>query len=382
MTTDTKVLPVALDAMGGDHGCSVVVEGAVQAAKNLGIKIVIVGDESQILSSLRSLGAENLSINGESLITIFHAPDTIEMDDSPSAAIRGKPNSSIRKAFSLVKKGEASSIVSPGNTGAVMAAGLFVSGTLPGIVRPAIATLIPKMYEGKPVVMLDSGANVDCHAHQLVQFAIMGSYYAKMALGYDNPKVSLLSNGSEDSKGTDIIRAAAHQLSGMSTINYAGFIEGKDISKGKTDVVVMDGFVGNCMLKAMEGTVELVVESVKEALKDSLRGKLGILLAQPVLTKVFKQKLDPSSYGGAPLLGLKHVAIICHGSAKARAIMNAIRVASDLVSANIVDKLQESLLALDNSSADSCDDGPWDRVSSKEWFSKAGSKVRGKSPAE
>jgi glycerol-3-phosphate acyltransferase PlsX len=333
-----KELPIAVDAMGADFGPSVVVEGAVQAARTYGISSVIIGREDEINALLTKLGAQN-----DPLISVAHAPDVITMDDSPSAAIRRKPNSSIRVAYELVKEGKASSVVSPGNTGAMMAAGLYVSGTLPGIARPAIASLIPKSNDLKPTVLLDSGANVDCNAGQLVQFALMGSCYARSVLGCDAPRVGLISNGSEKSKGNDITRSALMKLSDQKDINFIGYVEGKDLPKDVVDVVVCDGFVGNVLLKGMEGCVELVFKSLKFYVAKSWRAKIGMMIAKPVFKKLFLEKFDPSAYGGAPLLGLNHIGIVCHGSSNARAIMNAIRVAKQSVDNDLVVKMNKAL---------------------------------------
>ena len=344
---DKKNLPIAVDAMGADHGSAVVVEGAVEAASEYGISSIIVGSEEEISARLFALGAAN-----HNLIRVHHAPEIVTMEDSPSAAIRRKPNSSIRHAFDLVKRGEASAVVSPGNTGAVMAAGMYVVGNLPGVLRPAIASLIPRKGGAtQPTVLLDSGANVDCSSQQLVQFALMGAQYARAGLGVAQPKIGLLSNGTEDSKGTDVIRAAAlvlgqnNELEGAS-LKYIGFVEPKHIPSDAADVVVADGFVGNCILKAMEGTVELVVDSLKLAAQESWLGSLGLMIAKPTLRRVFKDRLNPSAYGGAPLLGLGCVTIICHGSAKARAIKNGIKVAHTLVVTDSMAKMAEALAPL------------------------------------
>jgi len=357
LTRNISELPVAVDAMGADFGPTVVVEGAVAAARDLGISSVIVGKEDEINACLAKLGAES-----EQRITIRHAPEVITMEDSPSAAIRGKPQSSIRVAFDLVKNSEASSVVSPGNTGAMMAAGLYVSGTLPGIARPAIASLIPKAGDAEPTVLLDSGANVDCNANQLVQFALMGNCYALSVLSHQSPRVGLLSNGSEKSKGNDITRSAAVMLSELSELNFVGYVEGRDLARDVVDVVVCDGFVGNVLLKAMEGSVELVFDSIKHYIEKSARGKLGMWLAKPVFKALFKHKLDPSAYGGAPLLGLNDVGIVCHGSSTSRAITNAIRVAKKFADEGLVQKMGRALDGVELKVAGNYEEGIWNRV--------------------
>ncbi len=357
-----STVPIAVDAMGGDNGPAVVVEGAVEAARRFGISSILVGKESDIRSHLNSYpDAASLPIS------IHHASQVVEMDDTPGLAIRGKTDSSVRVAFELVASGKAAAVVSSGNTGAIMAAGVFVGGTLPGIARPAIASLIPKGTAGAPTVLLDSGANTGCQAFQLVQFAIMGHHYAMSALGVKKPRIALLSNGTEISKGNDIIRAAALMLAEIEGINFIGYVEGRDIAKDVVDVVVCDGFVGNIVLKAMEGSVGLVLDSMKAVVENSLRAKIGIWLAKPALKSIFKDKLDPAAYGGAPLLGLGNIAIKCHGSSKGRAVMNGIRVAQKFVEEGVLDQLQGALSQLDVKvgSVDTDDGNGWSRVFEK-----------------
>jgi glycerol-3-phosphate acyltransferase PlsX len=341
-TPQVTVLPIAVDAMGGDHGPKVVVEGAVAAARDFGVAAILVGDEEQLSALLRSYDS-----SGSLPLSIHHASQVVGMDEAPGLAIRGKQDSSVRVAFELVSQGRASAVVSPGNTGAIMAAGVFVSGTLPGIARPAIASLIPKGVAGTPTVLLDAGANTGCQAFQLVQFAIMGHYYAEAALGCTSPRIALLSNGTELAKGNDIIRSAAMMLSELEGINFVGYVEGRDIARDVVDVVVCDGFVGNIVLKAMEGCVGLVTDSIKAVAQTSWRGKIGLWLARPVLRTVFKDKLDPSAYGGAPLLGLGQIAIKCHGSSSSRAVMNGIRVAQRFVEQGVLERLHMALQQLD-----------------------------------
>jgi glycerol-3-phosphate acyltransferase PlsX len=342
--------------MGGDHGPKVVVEGAVMAARRYGISSIIVGNREQLDPLL-----EKYSSADRALLSVHHASQFIQMDESPGLAIRGKPDSSIRVAFELVGEGKASAVVSSGNTGAIMAAGVFVGGTLPGVARPAIASLIPKGIGATPTVLLDSGANTGCQAFQLVQFALMGHQYAKAALGVESPRVALLSNGTEVSKGNDIIRSAAMMLAEIEGLNFKGYVEGRDIARDVVDVVVCDGFVGNIVLKAMEGSVGLVIDSMKVAMEKSLRAKFGLWLAKPVLKSVFKDKLDPSSYGGAPLLGLGQIAIKCHGASTSRAVMNGIRVAQKFVDESVLQQLHTALGHLDSKI------GPVDNEGSNGW---------------
>jgi glycerol-3-phosphate acyltransferase PlsX len=378
LTPQAPVLPIAVDAMGGDHGPRVVVEGAAAAARDFGVSAILVGDEAQLTSLLRSCDP------GASLpIAVHHASQVVGMDEAPGLAIRGKQDSSVRVAFELISQGRASAVVSPGNTGAIMAAGVFVSGTLPGIARPAIASLIPKGISGTPTVLLDAGANTGCHAFQLVQFAIMGHYYAEAALGCESPRIALLSNGTELAKGNDIIRSAAMMLSELEGINFIGYVEGRDIARDVVDVVVCDGFVGNIVLKAMEGCVSLVTDSMKAVAQTSLRGKVGLWLARPVLRTVFKEKLDPSAYGGAPLLGLGQIAIKCHGSSSSRAVMNGIRVAQRFVEQGVLARLHGALQQLDvrNAGVEAEGGQGWSRAFEKKVATDKGEKQSSKRSA-
>lgn len=352
--------PVAVDAMGGDYGHEVVVEGAVMAARELGISSILVGKKNLVNERLKELGAES-----EPRISVVHAPEEVTMDDTAATAIRKKPESSIRKAFEQVAEGKALGVVSAGNTGAVMAAGLFVCGTLPGIGRPAIATIVPRVGGKSPTVFLDIGANIDCHAHQLVQFALMGSHYASSVLSKPNPRIGLLSNGTEASKGNDIIRSTAMMLSEMPNVNFIGFVEGGDIWRGTSDVVVCDGFIGNVVLKTMEGTVNMVFDSIKHYLYTRLRGRIGLWLTKPILKAIFKGDLDPSTYGGAPLLGLNGIGIVCHGSSKSRAIMNGIRIAKKFAAEDLIMKLGTALSDLDSSNPGDYENGMWNRMGQK-----------------
>ncbi|NLF24322.1 MAG: phosphate acyltransferase PlsX, partial [Deltaproteobacteria bacterium] len=268
-----RPLPVALDAMGGDYGAGVVVEGAVDASRKLGIPSILVGDEKEIRSHLIRLGAQS-----DKGVQVRHASQAISMDESPAKAIRLKPQASIGIAFELVRDGHACGVVSPGNTGAMMAAGLFISGTISGIARPAIASLVPRAGNLPPTILLDSGANIDCHAYQLVQFALMGSFYARSAIPCESPRVALLSNGTELAKGNDIIRSAAMILSEIDDLNFIGYVEGRDVVRNAADVVVCDGFIGNIVLKTIEGSAELVVDSIRGHVEKSWLGRFGMRL--------------------------------------------------------------------------------------------------------
>lgn len=352
-------LPLALDVMGSDRGPEVLIQGAIEAYDEFGIKAILVGSREIILQSLKDFKREDIDFEIEA------STQVVEMKDSPAKALRQKQDSSILKSFKLVKNKQASGVISAGNTGAMMAAGMLTIGTLPGVARPAIATIIPKTGDATPTVLLDSGANVDCHALQLVQFALMGDFYAKAALGLDTPRIGLLSNGTEDSKGNDLLRSSALTINNFSNLNYIGYIEGRDLPKDIVDVVVCDGFVGNIVLKTMEGAVDLVLDSIKDVSRINLRAKLGMLLAKPVLRKLFKEKLDPSAYGGAPLLGLRELAIVCHGSSTSRAIKNALRVSDKLNKAGLMQNMALAFSDLDESAHQSLGSEVWSNLGNK-----------------
>ncbi|MDH3975724.1 MAG: phosphate acyltransferase PlsX [Deltaproteobacteria bacterium] len=314
-------MKIALDAMGSDNAPQVEIDGAVRAAREYDVSIILVGDREILEAELAKRGAQDLPI------TVKSASQVVGMHESPSVALRKKKDSSIRVAFDLVKCGEADAVVSAGNSGAAMATGMFVLRKLKGVDRPAIATVVPTL-KGQSVV-LDVGANVDCKPDHLVQFAVMGEVYARYVLGVERPKVGLLSNGEEEEKGNDLTRET-HGILKKSALNYAGYIEGRDIYSGEVDVVTCDGFVGNIFLKTSEGLAEAIGRMLKEELKKSFLSKIGYLLARGSF-KTFKKKVDYSEYGGAPLLGINGVGFISHGGSNANAIKNAIRVASEFV---------------------------------------------------
>lgn len=339
-------MPVALDTMGGDLGFEVQVEGAVAAAREFNIRSILVGPAELLKSKIKGLGAESLNLE------ICDAPDVITMDDTPVKAVRRKPDSSLCVAYELVNNDRASAILSSGNSGAMMAAGKLLVGLLPGIERPAIATLIPSAGEARPSVIMDAGANVDCDAQHLVQFAIMGTVYSSCLFSLEKPKVSLLSNGTEPSKGTDIIRQAANLLQQMSNLNYLGlnyigYVEGRDVATGKADVIICDGFVGNVLLKSMEGCVRLVFDQILHDSKKSFLGMLGLALSKGIYKNIFKEKFDYTAYGGAPLLGLRKLAIVLHGSSGARAVKNAIKIANSFAEMKMVEKIASSLAQIE-----------------------------------
>lgn len=336
-----NLLPIAVDTTGGDLGVSVQVKGAVEAYKDFGIKSILVGPESELKSHISSLGAESYPLE------IVHASETIQMDESPVKAVRKKPDSSLCVAYNLVKEEKASAIISAGNTGAMMAAGRFICGLQVGIERPAIATLIPCAGGTKRNIILDAGANVDCHVHHLVQFALMGAIYYTSLFRDENPRVGLLSNGSEESKGNDLVRAASQKLKNTDGINYIGYVEGRDVPRDVVDVVVCDGFVGNIVLKSMEGCVRLVADQLKHESEKGLFKKLSLGISKGILKNMFKNQFDYSAYGGAPLLGLTKLALVLHGSSDERAVKNAIRAAENFSALEMVDKIGKALVSLD-----------------------------------
>jgi phosphate acyltransferase len=334
-------LPIAIEAMGGDYGPRVIVEGAVKAWKQDRIRSILVGNSSEIENLLNSfLGSEKSTFG----ISVCHAEEVISMEDSASAPIRKKVDSSMRKAFKLVVDKKASCVLGPGNTGAMMATGIYEFGVVDGVSRPAIGTTIPRNNSKIPTILLDSGANVDCTPEQLLQFGIMGSIYATELFSCSKPRIGILSNGSESSKGNDCIRTAYKLLVSEANLNFIGYVEGNDLGKDSVDVVVCDGLVGNVALKSMEGAVKLVVNSLREfSQQAAFTSKLGMWLAKPLLQKVFKEKLNPSYYGGAPLLGLKELVIITHGSSDFLAIYNALVMSASLLKANLCSKIEQAL---------------------------------------
>jgi glycerol-3-phosphate acyltransferase PlsX len=322
--------------MGGDHAPAHEIAGAVMAARQWNIPIVLVGQTESIEKELANHDVRGLDI------LVEHASEVIGMHDSASDAVRKKKDSSIRIAFELVKRGAAAAVVSTGNSGATMAAGMFVLKRIPGIDRAAIATVVPNLKD--QTIVLDVGGNVDCKPLHLLQFALMGSVYASQMLGKIKPRVGLLSNGEEETKGNELTREANQALK-KTSLNYIGYTEGRDIYNGRTDVVVCDGFVGNVVLKVSEGLAEAIGTMLREAFGTSLITKLGYLLARPSL-KTFRKKVDYAEYGGAPLLGIQGTAMICHGSSSPRAIMNAIKMAYDSETNQVIQLLTTRLAGL------------------------------------
>ena len=328
-----RIAPVAVDAMGGDFAPQAVVEGAVRAARR-GHAVVLVGDEGRVRAELERLGAP-----ASLPIGVRHASEVVEMHDHPGQAMRRKKDNSIRVCFELVKAGEACGMVSAGNSGAVMAGAIFVLGRVEGVERPAIISVLPAL-RGHPL-MLDMGANVDCKPSQLVQFALMGEVYSRRVLGVARPKVAILSNGEEDSKGTDLTRAAAAALR-KAPIDFCGYCEGRDLLTGEHDVIVTDGFTGNVALKTMEGTAKVIGDFLKQALLSSPVAKVGALLAKGALGAM-KRKVDWREIGGAPLVGVQGVGFITHGRSDALAIENAVRRVEAAARAHFTDEIAQAV---------------------------------------
>ncbi len=324
---------IVVDAMGSDNSPRSEVDGAIAAAKAYGVHVILAGDESRLKPMLKERSADSLSVE------IRHASQSIAMDEKPAAVLRKKKDSSIHVAAALVRDGLASGLVSAGNTGAVMAVSKMLVGVVPGVDRPALATVVPTL-KGR-AVLLDVGANVTCKPHHLVQFALMGHLFSRQIVGVASPRVGLMSVGEEESKGTDLTKGVHKSLKELQ-LNFIGNVEGRDIYNGRADVIVCDGFTGNVALKTSEGLVEAMLQLMKEELSRNLQAKLGALLSMDSFRRL-KKRLDYSEYGGAPLIGLRGVCIICHGRSGGNAIKNAIRVAKEFAENKVNERLQEEL---------------------------------------
>ncbi|ADU63794.1 MAG: phosphate acyltransferase PlsX [Pseudodesulfovibrio sp.] len=325
---------IAVDAMGGDFGPHVVVPAAVQAARN-GIAVVLVGDAERIESELSRLNTAGLDI------TVRAASQVVEMDDKPSDALRRKKDSSIQVACRCVTEGVADGVVSAGNSGATVACGMFVLGRIKGVMRPALAGIMPT--EKNPVVLIDVGANVDSKPLHLLQFALMADVLSRYVLGVPNPAVGLLSIGEEEGKGNATVRDA-FELLRQSDLRFIGNVEGRDIFTGDVDVVVCDGFVGNVALKLSEGLAKSMGNILRTELKSSWLSRLGTLLSLRAF-KRFKKVVDYAEYGGAPLIGLKGLVVVCHGKSNELAMVNAIKMAATSVRNKMHEHLAEGLAA-------------------------------------
>jgi glycerol-3-phosphate acyltransferase PlsX len=330
------MLTIAVDAMGGDYAPKSEVEGAVQAARNLGVKVVLVGPAEVVQKEL----AQHRDYR-ELPIEIVDARERVTMEDHAARAVRSKRDSSMRVASRLVRDGAAQGFVSAGNTGAVMATAKMVQGMVPGVTRPALAMALPTVVKGSPVVVLDVGANVDCSPGMLTQFAVMGEIYSRIILGRPKPRVGILSIGEEAHKGNDVTRSTSQLLKGLS-LNFVGNVEGSDIYNGTVDVIVCDGFIGNVVLKVSEGLADMVKQMLRESFEATLTGKIGYVISTAAFAD-FKKRVDYSEFGGAPLLGVRGACIICHGRSNANAMKNAIRVTKEFSEGNVNQRIENEL---------------------------------------
>lgn len=326
-------MPIAVDAMGGDFYPKSPVAGAVQAIKDQNIDVILVGDEPVIKKEL-----DNYTFDSKR-IEIAHAAEVVEMDDPIVTALKGKRQSSLRICFDLHKNGQAGGVVSAGHSGAMLAIGRFVLKTIPGIDRPCISALLPS--KNFNVLLLDAGANIDCAPENLLQFALLGSVYLEQIYSVDKPKIGLLNIGVEEGKG-DEIRKQAYSLLKDSSLNFVGNIEGKEFFEGEIDVVVTDGFAGNILLKSVQGAADFLKKIIRNEINQSLLTKLGALCMKPALSRL-KKRTNYAEFGGAPLLGLKGNAIVCHGSSNAQALAYGIRFAHWSYKMDLVNQIQQKI---------------------------------------
>ena len=329
---------IALDAMGGDHAPAAAVEGAFAAAE-YGFHILLVGDEAVLREEISERGGRPANVH------VHHASEVVEMEDAPRRALRGKKDSSLRVAFELVRSEQADAVVTMGNSGAALAMGMFVCQRLPGVLRPAIAALVPG--PAGPTVLLDAGANVDCKPEHLLQFARMGAALSTAAHGAQTPRVGVLSNGSEDGKGTELTRATAALLAAHDRFESVGCVEPNDLFSGAADVVVTDGWTGNILLKTAEAVARHLREIVSDAAQSTLAARAGTFLVGPALRRALSP-LDHRQVGGALLLGIDGTAVIGHGSADARAVTSALRLAERLVREGLLLRIREALPPADS----------------------------------
>jgi glycerol-3-phosphate acyltransferase PlsX len=333
------MVTIAVDAMGGDKAPVPEVEGAIHAARQFGHRVLLVGDKAVVQRELDSHpSARQLPIE------VVHAPERITMDDHAAKAARSKRNSSMHVSARLVATGKADGFISAGNTGACMAIAKMVLGKLPGVDRPALSGVFPTI-KGTPVVVVDVGANVDCEPQMLAHFGLMGEVYSRHVLKVKRPRVGLLSIGEEEHKGNTLTRETTPLLKVMD-LHFIGNVEGRDLFTGSADVIVCDGFVGNVALKVSEGLVEMIRMMLRESLEATLSRKIGYVLSKSAY-KDFKKRVDYSEFGGAPLLGVKGVCIICHGRSDSNAIKNAIRISAEFFSSKVNQRIEDELREYD-----------------------------------
>ncbi|MBD1833701.1 phosphate acyltransferase PlsX [Cyanobacteria bacterium FACHB-472] len=323
---------IAIDAMGGDHAPAEIVAGALRAQEELGVEVLLVGDPHQIEATLKQHTSSHLP-------QIVPSEGTIEMHEEPLSGLKRKPKASINVAMDLVKQKQADAVVSAGHSGAAMASALLRLGRLRGIDRPAIGAVLPTMVASKSVLILDVGANVDCRPKFLEQFALMGSIYSQYVLGVDEPKVGLLNIGEEECKGNELAIRTHQKLQENSQISFIGNAEGRDVLTGRFDVIVCDGFVGNVLLKFAEAVGEAVLHILKEELPQGLHGQIGTALLKPNLKRI-KQRVDHAEHGGCLLLGVAGICVISHGSSQAPSIFNAVRLATEAIDNQVLERIQ------------------------------------------
>jgi glycerol-3-phosphate acyltransferase PlsX len=325
---------IAVDAMGGDHAPARIVDGALAAARHLGIGVDLVGRSSDIRAELArhdDLGSVD--------IQVIDAPEVVEMIEAPAQALRRKPRASIRVAAERVARGEAAALVSAGHTGATVVAAHAAFGMLPGVDRPALAPSVPTRQGS--AVLIDAGATVECKPSYLLQFAVMGAVYARTWIGIERPRIGLLSIGEEETKGNELTREA-HRLLKSSSLHFIGNVEARDIFSGDADVVVCDGFTGNVALKLSEGLVEMVEDLLGEELQSTFSAQMGYLLSRRAFRR-FRKRVDYSEYGGAPLMGVAGLCIVGHGRSSAKAVRNAVAMASRFVSSNVLTRVEQEI---------------------------------------
>ncbi|MGA8938022.1 MAG: phosphate acyltransferase PlsX [Acidobacteriaceae bacterium] len=341
-------IDIVLDAMGSDKSPEPEIRGAILACRQLDVRVHLVGPEDllrpKLREALKATARPGFGGVAKPRLPIFmvQASEWISMEDKAAQAVRSKRDSSMRVGLKMVREGRAAGFVTAGNTGAAMATAKMVLGSLAGVDRPALTAMLPTST-GQPCVLLDVGANVDCDPENLVQFAVMGHMYAKNVLHVAHPRVGLLSIGEEDSKGNSLTRDTLPLLRGLG-LNFIGNVEGRDLYNGHVDVVVCDGFVGNVALKTSEGLAKLVSSSLRESLKSTVTSQVGAMLSQKAF-KAFKSRLDYSEYGGAPLLGVRGVCVVGHGSSNERAVMNGVRVAAEFAEASVNSGIEGMLAA-------------------------------------
>ena len=330
-----KNIVIAVDAMGGDIGPSVTIPGALAAARQTGVSLLLVGDEKKVAEELNNHDVPDG-------VEIVHAPEVAEMREKPSDILRRKKGASIQIACNLVREGRAQGLVSAGHSGATVACGMFILGRINGVERPALASVLPT--EKQPMVLLDVGANVDCRPHHLFQFGLMADAFARDLLNIASPRVSILSIGEEEGKGNLQVKEAYELFKMAQNLNFVGNVEGRDVFTGNVDVVVCDGFIGNVAIKLSEGFVGSMSRILKKELLSGVVATLGALLAKGAF-KRFARVVDYAEYGGAPILGLKDIAVVCHGASNAKAIQNGVKLAATYVEKKTNQRLVASIAA-------------------------------------